>query len=94
VRTVAEGRAGVGIVTHAVDLAEELEIFPIGAIRPVVAAPRHHPLGQRRKVALSRLSIVIRMILSPTGRRRDGEARVNRPLVACPCADAPPPEIC
>jgi DNA-binding transcriptional LysR family regulator len=51
VRTIAEGSADIGIVTDAVDLAEELETFPLGAIRLVVAAPRHHPLGRRRKAA-------------------------------------------
>lgn len=51
VRTIARGQADIGIVTDAVDLAEELEVFPIGAIRLVVVAPRRHPLGQRRKAA-------------------------------------------
>lgn len=50
VRTIAEGRADIGIVTDAVDLAEELETFPIGAIRLVVVAPDRHPLGRRRKI--------------------------------------------
>ena len=51
VRTIAEGHADIGIVTDAVDLAEELETFPIGAIRLVVVAPHRHSLGRRRKVA-------------------------------------------
>jgi molybdate transport repressor ModE-like protein len=51
VRTIAEGRADIGIVTDAVDPAEELEAFPLGAIRLVVVAPRRHALGSRRKVA-------------------------------------------
>lgn len=51
VRTIAEGRADIGIVTDAVDPAEQLETFPIGAIRLVVIAPRGHPLGRRRKTA-------------------------------------------
>jgi DNA-binding transcriptional LysR family regulator len=51
VRTIAEGRADIGIVTDAVDPAEELETFPLGAIRLVVVVPRRHPLGSRRKVA-------------------------------------------
>ncbi len=51
VRTIAEGRADIGVVTDAVDPAEELEIFPLGAIRLVVVAPRRHPLGSRRKAA-------------------------------------------
>jgi molybdate transport repressor ModE-like protein len=51
VRTIAEGQADIGIVTDAVDLAEELETFPIGAIRLVVTAPRRHPLGRQRKIA-------------------------------------------
>ena len=49
VRTIAEGRADIGIVTDAVDPAEELETFPLGAIRLVVVAPHRHPLGHRRK---------------------------------------------
>jgi molybdate transport repressor ModE-like protein len=51
VRTIAEGRADIGIVTDAVDPAEELETFPLGAIRLVVVTPHRHPLGSRRKVA-------------------------------------------
>lgn len=51
VRTIAEGRADIGIVTDAVDPAEELETFPLGAIRLVVVAPRRHALGSRRKAA-------------------------------------------
>jgi molybdate transport repressor ModE-like protein len=51
VRTIAEGHADIGIVTDAVDPAEELETFPIGAIRLVVVVPRRHPLGRRRKAA-------------------------------------------
>jgi molybdate transport repressor ModE-like protein len=51
VRAIAEGRADIGIVTDAVDLAAELETFPIGAIRLVVVSPRRHPLGRRRKTA-------------------------------------------
>jgi len=51
VRTIAEGRADIGIVTDAVDLAEELETFPLGAIRLVVVAPRRHSLGRRRTTA-------------------------------------------
>ncbi len=51
VRMIAEGHADIGIVTDAVDLAEELETFPIGAIRLVVVAPRRHPLGRQRKTA-------------------------------------------
>jgi molybdate transport repressor ModE-like protein len=51
VRTIAEGRADIGVVTDAVDPAEQLETFPLGAIRLVVAAPRRHPLGRRRQIA-------------------------------------------
>jgi DNA-binding transcriptional LysR family regulator len=51
VRTIAEGLADIGIVTDAVDPAEELETFPIGAIRLVVVAPRRHALGRRRETA-------------------------------------------
>jgi DNA-binding transcriptional LysR family regulator len=51
VQTIAQGRADIGIVTDAADLAEELETFPVGAICLVVVAPRRHPLGQRRKTA-------------------------------------------
>jgi DNA-binding transcriptional LysR family regulator len=48
VRTVAEGRADIGIVTT---LAEGLETFPLGAIRLVVVVPRRHPLSTRRKIS-------------------------------------------
>jgi len=51
VRTIAEGLADIGIVTDAIDPGEELETFPIGAIRLVVVVPRRHPLSQRRKMA-------------------------------------------
>ncbi len=51
VQTVAKGQADVGVVTDAMHLAEELETFPIGAIRLVVIAPFRHPLGRRRKTA-------------------------------------------
>lgn len=50
-RTIAEGRADIGIVTEAVDPAEELEAFPMGEIRLVVAVPRRHPLSRRNKIA-------------------------------------------
>jgi molybdate transport repressor ModE-like protein len=55
VRTIAEGRADIGIVTDAVDPAEELETFPLGEIRLVVVAPRRHPIGKRRKIAFSEI---------------------------------------
>jgi DNA-binding transcriptional LysR family regulator len=54
-RAIAEGLADVGIVTDALDPAEELETYPIGAIRLVVVAPRRHPIGQRRKVAFAKV---------------------------------------
>ena len=50
VTTVAEGRADIGIVTDAADLAAELETFPMGEIRLVVAAPMRHLLNRRRGV--------------------------------------------
>jgi DNA-binding transcriptional LysR family regulator len=51
VRTIAEGLADIGIVTDAVDPAEELETFPIGKIRLVVVAPRRHLIARRRAIA-------------------------------------------
>jgi DNA-binding transcriptional LysR family regulator len=52
-RTVAEGHADIGIVTDAIDPAEELETFPVGAIRLVVIAPRRHPTSQQSKIAFN-----------------------------------------
>jgi DNA-binding transcriptional LysR family regulator len=52
-RTIAEGHADIGIVTDTADPAEELETFPIGAIRLVVVAPRRHPISQQPKIAFS-----------------------------------------
>src|SRR6266446_6249744 len=51
VTTVAEGHADIGVVTDAADLAAELETFPMGEIRLVVAAPARHLLSRRRGVA-------------------------------------------
>jgi len=50
VRLVAEGIADIGVVTEAVDPADELETYPIGKIRLVVVGPREHPLRQQRKI--------------------------------------------
>jgi DNA-binding transcriptional LysR family regulator len=51
VTAVAEGYADIGVVTDAADLAAELETFPMGEIRLVVAAPARHLLSRRRGVA-------------------------------------------
>jgi molybdate transport repressor ModE-like protein len=54
-RTIAEGQADIGIVTDAAHPAEELETFPIGAIRLVVVTPRRVPISQRRKITFSEI---------------------------------------
>ena len=46
VATVARGRADIGVITDAADLAAELETFPMGEIRLVVVAPRRNLLGR------------------------------------------------
>jgi molybdate transport repressor ModE-like protein len=51
VRTIAEGLADVGIVTDSVNLATELQTFPLGNIRLVAIGPLRHPLNRRRRVA-------------------------------------------
>jgi DNA-binding transcriptional LysR family regulator len=51
VRSIAEGRGDIGVVTDVIDNTEEFETFPMGAIRLVVVAPHGHPLASRRKIA-------------------------------------------
>jgi molybdate transport repressor ModE-like protein len=51
VQTIAKGLADIGIVTDPVDLAAELETFPMGEIRLVVVTPRRHPMNRRRTLA-------------------------------------------
>ena len=90
-RTIAEGRADIGIVTEAVDPADELEAFPIGKIRLVVVVPRCHPLSPRRKVAFreildhdfvglptgSALQDYLEHHAARTGRRMNARIRLN-----------------
>jgi DNA-binding transcriptional LysR family regulator len=52
VRTVAAGRADIGIVADAVDAAAELETVPFVEDRLVLVTPRRHPLAKRRRIAL------------------------------------------
>jgi molybdate transport repressor ModE-like protein len=51
VRTIAEGRADIGIITDSIGPSEELQTFPIGTIRLVGVVPTRHPLGRRQQVA-------------------------------------------
>ncbi len=51
VRTVARGRAEIGVVADAVDSAAELETFPFAEDRLVLVAPAKHPLASKRRLA-------------------------------------------
>ncbi|MBS0520686.1 MAG: LysR family transcriptional regulator [Proteobacteria bacterium] len=51
VRSIAQGRAEIGIVADAVDPAAELESFPFAEDRLVLVTPARHRLGRRRQVA-------------------------------------------
>ena len=51
VRSVARGRAEIGIVADAVDAAAELETFPFTEDRLVLVTPPRHPLATKRQVA-------------------------------------------
>jgi DNA-binding transcriptional LysR family regulator len=51
VRSVARGRAEIGIVADAVDAAAELETFPFAEDRLVLVTPIKHPLGKKRTLA-------------------------------------------
>ena len=53
VRTIAGGRADIGIVADVVDAASELETFPFADDRLVLVVPRRHPLGRRRQIAFA-----------------------------------------
>jgi molybdate transport repressor ModE-like protein len=52
-RTIAAGRADVGIVAGNVDPTAELETFPFAENLLVLVVPRGHVLSRRRKVSFS-----------------------------------------
>ena len=53
VRAIATGRADIGIVAGAVDLAAELETFPFAENILVLVVPRGHVLGRQRKISFN-----------------------------------------
>jgi DNA-binding transcriptional LysR family regulator len=50
-RTVAAGRADIGIVAGAIDPEMQLETFPFAQNVLVLIAPKRHPLAGKRRVA-------------------------------------------
>jgi DNA-binding transcriptional LysR family regulator len=52
-RTVAAGRADIGIVAGAIEPEMQLETFPFAQNVLVLITPRRHPLAGKRKVAFA-----------------------------------------
>src|SRR6201992_514982 len=50
-RTIAAGRADIGIVAGDVDLEMQLETFPFAKNVLVLITPKEHPLAKKRRVA-------------------------------------------